>query len=128
MGTTPPRVDRSPRFRAAWTLLFLALFGAVLVASALSTIAEIGLLERIADGEPVSNSEVTANDNRQRAVSSLYFMSFLATVVAFCLWIYRASANLGAMGVEGQRFSPRWAVHLVVRPRDAALPAVPGGQ
>jgi hypothetical protein len=35
---------------------------------------------------------------------------WLASAVAFCLWIYRAHANLGPLGARWLRFSPGWAV------------------
>jgi hypothetical protein len=35
---------------------------------------------------------------------------YIATVVVFCLWIYRAYKNLSLLGVSGLRYSAGWAV------------------
>ena len=37
-------------------------------------------------------------------------MVFIATVVVSLAWVYRTSKNLVALGADGQRFSPQWAV------------------
>ena len=68
------------------------------------------LLEQIESGAIVSEAEVTNNDDRQAAIGALYIVAFVATVIAFCMWIHRASTNLPPLGVHDQRFSPRWAV------------------
>ncbi|MDA1347880.1 MAG: DUF4328 domain-containing protein [Chloroflexi bacterium] len=96
--------------RATWTLALLAVFGLAVIAAAVSAVLEIGLLRDLQDGEAVSVSSAIANDNRQRVVSSLYFVTFVSTAVAFCFWMHRVSRNLGPLGIEGRRFTPRWAV------------------
>ncbi len=91
----------------------MALFGVLIicvVASFGSTVAEINLLQRVADGEAVTEQELIANDDRQGAVSGLLLIAHIALVVAFCMWTYRASKNLQALEVGGRRFSPGWAV------------------
>jgi len=101
---------QSPRVRATWTLSLLVVFGLAVIAAAVSAVLEIGLLRDLQDGDAVSISETTGNDDRQRVVSSLYFVTFVSTAVAFCLWIHRVSRNLGPLTTEERRFSPRWAV------------------
>lgn len=38
-----------------------------------------------------------------------YLFCFLASMVAVCMWVYRAHANLYAAGYEGLEFTPGWA-------------------
>lgn len=109
MGPETPGYQ-SPRVRATWTLSLLVVFGLAVIAAAVSAVLEIGLLRDLQDGDAVSISETTGNDDRQRVVSSLYFVTFVSTAVAFCLWIHRVSRNLGPLTTEERRFSPRWAV------------------
>ena len=75
-----------------------------------STLAEINLLQRVVDGEAVTDQELIANDDRQSAVGGFLLVAHIALVVAFCMWVHRASKNLQALEVVGQRFSPGWAV------------------
>ena len=75
-----------------------------------STMLEIGLLQRVLDGVPVTDEELISNDDRQLLLGALDFMVFIATVVVSLAWVYRTSKNLVALGADGQRFSPRWAV------------------
>ena len=109
MGPETPGYQ-APRVRATWTLSLLVVFGLAVLAAAVSAVLEIGLLRDLQDGDAVSISETTGNDDRQRVVSSLYFVTFVSTAVAFCLWIHRVSRNLGPLTTEERRFSPRWAV------------------
>ena len=101
---------RPAKGRANWATFFLLVYGAIAIASILSTIAEIGLLQRIDNREFVSNAEIAANDRRLAILGLLNFASFIAAAVAFLAWIRRASANLAPLGVSWQRFSPGWAV------------------
>ena len=101
---------RSPRKRAIWTLVFLVTFGVTLIVSFFSTLLEIDLLERAVAGEYLSNAEITANDDREDVIRGFYILALIATAVAFLFWIHRASANLGSLGAQGQRFSPGWAL------------------
>ena len=106
----PRGIYESPRTRANWTL---ALFGVLVICVVLSfgsTLAEINLLQRVVDGEAVTEQELIANDDRQSAVSGFLLVAHIALVVAFCMWAHRASKNLRALAVEGQRFSPGWSV------------------
>ena len=106
----PPRPYISVATRSTWTLIFLAALAATIFASFISTIVEIGLLQRIADGEFVNQADRLANDDRQAAIAGFMIFGFVATVIAFCFWIHGASSNLGVLGADGRRFSPGWAV------------------
>ncbi len=101
---------RSAGKRANWTVALLVATGVVAVISFFSTIAEINLLERVTAGENVAEAELLDNDDRQAFVVGTYIIVLIATVIAFSMWIHRASANLPPLGSFGQRFSPGWAV------------------
>lgn len=96
--------------RAIWTLALLDVFGLTVIIAAVSAVLEIGLLRDLQDGDAVSISKTTGNDDRQRIVSSLYFLTFVSTVVAFCFWMHRVSRNPSPLGAKEWRFTPRWAV------------------
>ena len=96
--------------RANWCTLFLLLHGIIVIASMASTMAEIGMLQRIEAGEFVSPAETASNDGRQATIGFLYLLTFVAAGIAFLIWIYRTSKNLGPLGWQNQRFSPGWAV------------------
>lgn len=58
-----------------------------------------------------------AEDAVVEGLNALYFgvaaadiLLELATSVIFCMWIYRAAANVRAAGVPGLTFTPAWAV------------------
>lgn len=38
------------------------------------------------------------------------FVAFIASVIAVCMWIYRAHSNLHEAGLPGLQFTPGWAV------------------
>jgi hypothetical protein len=45
-----------------------------------------------------------------KPIGTIHTLLFLVHVVLFCFWLYRANANARALGAEGMRFSPGWAV------------------
>lgn len=100
----------SAKGRTNWAAFFLALFGLITIASIVSTIAELDLLQRIDGGESVSRADIDASDQRQGIIGRVYALSFIAAAIAFLMWIRRSSENLAPLGVAGQRFSPGWAV------------------
>lgn len=102
---------------AKWTAntatLFLALFGLITIASIVSTVVELGLLQRIDGREFVSRTDIAdiaASDRRQAVISVVYPLIFLFALVPFLGWMRRASENLAPLGARGQRFSPGWAI------------------
>ena len=101
---------QSPATRSAWTSIFLVGLIAATLAAFGSTIAEIGLLQRLANGEFVSEQALMANDDRQGLIGVVVLLAYLVLIISFCIWIYRAAKNLQSLNVGGQRFSPGWAV------------------
>ena len=106
----PPYTWHSPQRRATWTLNLIALHILVMVASIASNWLEIDILQRIQDGKTVTEAAITSNDTRQAIIWCLYYISYIGLIVAFLMWISRASKNLSALGASNQKFSPGWAV------------------
>lgn len=80
------------------------------VVMAISTYAEIQILERIDAATFVTDEEIESNDIRQGLIALAFVLVFIGTVVLWCVWIHRASKNLWPLAINDQRFSPRWAV------------------
>lgn len=91
---------------ANWATFFLVVYGAMTIASTLSVIAEIDLLQRVYSGQAVSNAEIYANSRRQVIIGLLYTPAFVGVVIAFLLRMPRASVSLTDLGAHTQRFSP----------------------
>jgi hypothetical protein len=50
------------------------------------------------------------NDSRQQFIGLSHDVLCLVTVVVFSRWIYVANQNVRALGAQGLRFTPGWAV------------------
>lgn len=90
----------------------LWLFGA----SAVLTVAErpvrwwfLDLFRRDLSGEASSSTEFSAWGIANLAVGALVFFLWLASVVVFLIWLWRAHANLRDAGFP-LRYGPNWAV------------------
>ena len=104
---------KSPYPKMRIVLVFLALFLALAVASAISIFMEQSLLERALNNEPITSEEAESNDFRQMVLGLLHFAGYIGTVIVFLSWIHRASSNMHAMkpyGVENPRFSIGWSI------------------
>ena len=100
----------SPQRRATWTVNLVVLHILVVVTSIASNWLAIDILQGIQDGATVTEATITSNDTRQASLGWLYSIPHLAVVVAFLMWISRASKNLSALGASNQKFSPGSAV------------------
>jgi len=93
------------------------LFVADIVMSAVafvSTIFEYKLLNEFSRGV-YTNQDVMAalasqNDTRQQIISIIFLVLILATIITFCVWVFRMNKNLEFLGAVGLRSSPGWAV------------------
>jgi hypothetical protein len=103
----PGYQDLSGRQQAA--LLALSAVIALDVASVISGWLEIGLMERILDGESITKSEVDSNDARQGVLAIGQFVLYLVTAVVFIRWFHRAYVNLGPLGAR-RRHGDGWAI------------------
>ena len=101
---------QSLRTRANWTVGLLV---AICVTYALHIMVTFGVLDMVWQLEAVA---VVSSAELEEALLGLDFMAFLLflvylpTVVLFLMWMHRAATNLPALGSDGQRFSPGWAV------------------
>jgi len=86
--------------------ILLAVFFAAAVIGFISSWLQFQLLTR----ESFSHAEAQANDIRQHFVALFTVLVYLVTAVVFGRWIYRANRNVRALGAQGLRFTPGWAV------------------
>jgi hypothetical protein len=101
---TPPFASGHGRAVAVMVLLLLCIVTDVI--SAGSSFLQIELLSR----PSFTRQQAETNDLREACVGLLEFVTYLATVIMYLVWLHRASRNLPALGVANQRFSPGWAV------------------
>ena len=85
----------SPRTEAAWTTIAAAVY-------LLTTVLIVGLVAIYLG----AYDDETVDD----AMTGLEFFGTIPLAITFLMWVYRASNNLKAIGVEEQRFSPWGAV------------------
>jgi len=96
--------------RAQWVTFFMVLCIVLDVIAVISTSYQIGLLSKVMAGQTVTQAEVAANDSRQQTIGILQVAAFLATAIAFLIWIHRAHRNVPALGATDLKYSSRWAV------------------
>lgn len=51
-----------------------------------------------------------ASDQRQQLIALVYLAIFILSAIVILKWIYRAGHNARAIGAEGMKISPGWAV------------------
>lgn len=96
--------------RAGWTIGLLV---ATCLGYALTILADFNLLALVSEidaGRFVSVTELEDALLFSNISEGLGAIAFIASVVLFLMWMYRASKNLASLGLGGQRFSPWWAV------------------
>jgi hypothetical protein len=71
---------------------------------------QMRLLQDLWDGVYHSDSEVESNDTRQAWIGYGFLAVFIITGIVFLKWIHAANRNARAMGAQGLRFSPGWAL------------------
>lgn len=75
---------------------------------ALSTMSEIGILERMRDGGDWTMEEAEANDLRQALIGFTQLGVFVVTAVLFLVWVHRVVSNSWSFGRRS--ITPGWAV------------------
>ena len=95
---------------ARWAMILLAAVAVLDVIAALSDFAEIRLLDRIIDGELVSDDEADASDTRQAVIGGIQFLVYAATAFVFIRWFRRCYRNLAPLGAERTRFKSWWTI------------------
>jgi hypothetical protein len=101
---------RSEHTRARVTVALLAaglLLNLIAVGSGL---AQNQLLESVRGGAQITAERAEANDARQQLIGIVQILVFLATVVSWLMWQYRAYANLRLVGSRETELSPGWSV------------------
>ena len=101
---------RTCRRLSLWTTIFLAVLSLTILVSFFVTLSEIQTLDRMEAGEVVSEEDRSEIADRQARINFLSLIANVAAIIAFLMWIYRASKNLKHLHVDGQRFSPLRAV------------------
>ncbi|MCZ6545888.1 MAG: DUF4328 domain-containing protein [Chloroflexi bacterium] len=86
--------------------IVLGLGAAIAVVSIVSSFMQVELLSR----SGISEAEGQANDSREQIIGLLQLVLFVVTVVIFGRWIVRANKSVRALGADGFRITPGWAV------------------
>ncbi|NQV06472.1 DUF4328 domain-containing protein, partial [bacterium] len=82
--------------------------GAIAVASDIAEFRLVGDLIRLPSR--VTESTVTATDQRQTVIAFIQLAGTLVAGGLFIIWTRRAYRNLWGLGTRGMRFRPGWAV------------------
>jgi hypothetical protein len=101
---------KSASGRAQWTMLLLGLAVVLDLIAVPSDLMEYAIMSRIDAGEFISDEEAIANDTRQMVIGLGQVGLIVVCAIAYLIWLYRAHANLPALGATGLKFSPGWAV------------------
>jgi hypothetical protein len=113
-GPAPDPRTSIPRFRSAssranWTVALVGVASLLALASAVMWAVHISNLRGLQRGT-VSHATAQASEDRAAAVESALVWVNLAAALAWLMWQQRAHANIRALGAEGLRFTPAWAV------------------
>ena len=105
-----PEGFKSVTKRSQWVSWIFIILMLLCIIAVFSDYAEARLLIRAISGEVITESEATANDARQAAIAFTQSALYLASAIAFLMWVHRAHKNLPSLGVTDLRFTPGWAV------------------
>jgi hypothetical protein len=106
----PPGAYAPLRGRLTALKVVFGLMIAVSAVAALSDLLEILLLDRLIAGENVSDSELDNNDIRQGVAGLAQFGAWIACVVIFIMWMFRAYKNVDAVARGARRYDHGWAI------------------
>jgi hypothetical protein len=97
-----------------WLKGLLIGFIFVCAASLVSNLAQYELIRDIRSGAYGSAAAINAaavrNDSRQQLIAAIYTATILATIIVFCIWIYRSNKVARQLGAADMKFTPGWAV------------------
>jgi Domain of unknown function (DUF4328) len=91
--------------RAKWAVYIFITLCVIYFISIVSGLMELSLLEKIKDGQFVSNEEADFNDMRQGLIAMLEIGFVIASVVFFLRWFILAYHNLHNIGVKTLEYS-----------------------
>jgi hypothetical protein len=80
--------------RAKTAILMIWIVLALEIISFFSSYLQHDLLTTVSSGSSISNSEINANDIRERIIGILYFGIYLTSCITFIRWFRRAYFNL----------------------------------
>ena len=93
-------LDRHARI-ARWFLI------AFMIVSLLTIFVSFG---EVAGSIDLNRQELSPTDMVGGLIYAVYALVLFVSILWVCIWIYRAHANLRAVGFEGLTYSPGWAV------------------
>ncbi|HEX8335871.1 MAG TPA: DUF4328 domain-containing protein [Pyrinomonadaceae bacterium] len=98
--------------RAQVVVFLFLVFIAVAAFSVFSNLLQLSFLSEAAEAGGVSQEAAEMNDTRQGAVWIIHLVVRLTLMVAFLLWLHRASGNMAALGNAKSKieYTPGWAV------------------
>jgi hypothetical protein len=89
-----------------WVKRFLGIGALVEVFCFISSLIQYQFLTQGAHTQAGANS----NDLRVMVVSVVDLFVFVITMIFFCSWVFRSNVNIRALGAQGFKVSPSWAV------------------
>lgn len=73
-------------------------------------LAELQVIDRIQAGEPVSDADLTAIDDRNIKLSMVAIGAWIFAAIAFIRWLYAASQNIDVVAPAERRYAHGWAI------------------
>ena len=96
--------------RARWVVVVLVVVVVADLASILSDAEQIGLMNRVIDGNDVSIGELEASDDHQAIAGFAQLGLLVLSTIVFLRWFSAAYRNLVPLGAASRRFKPGWAI------------------
>ncbi len=106
---TPSKAFAATTARANWTVALVALATVLALVTAVLWATHVGTLRGLRNGT-VSGSSAQASEDRAAGLETTLLFVILFAGLAWLMWQYRAQSNLQALGTQGLRFTPGWAV------------------
>ena len=103
-----PFHDGSRRSNIVLSLFCLGVF--LSLSCIVFDVRQFDLCARVVRGDATTDQDFESNGRQQFGIRLAMFAQYLALVIAFFMWIYRAHKNLPALGATGLEFSPKGAV------------------
>jgi hypothetical protein len=72
-------------------------------------LAELRTVDHVLTGDPVSNADLVAIDNRNRAMLPISIVIWILTAVAFIRWLRAAYSNVDVVAAAERRYARGWA-------------------
>lgn len=96
--------------RTTWLVTMLIIFILISILSIQADISQLNLVQRIIDGDFVSESDAAANDSRAQMLAVAQFIVLITISVIYLFWKNRAYKNLDSLKAFRREYSSGWAV------------------